>query len=153
MKPILILLATASLGCGLSSEHFAPGEGSCTAVTLPAEAFALKRSSGGFDGRSKTQTFLSDGSLIDDDGRQDPVTKQLPGGAGAEATILSQLEETDVFDADQGCYLLEEPISDGTSADLAIRRGGAVFSFRGDALPDELDGAFQVLSARAAEAM
>lgn len=145
----VVLLLVTLQACGPASDHFEPGENGCEGQAPPEGAFAATTSTNGFSGDTSRFSFFPDGSIVVEDS-EGTTTRQLAGGAEAAAALQVELVATEVFEADQGCYRLEDPCCDTGYGSLSLRRDGEVFFFEGDApLPDEVREAKRLLLARA----
>lgn len=109
--------------CSGTSEPKAPGTPACAAPSLAADATVSYAGGGGFAGRTSGFVAFGDGRVqLDEDGK----TRSVDVGRERVAKLGSDLRATGVTDEDDGCYVPDEPVADGTGAELTFRDGASL---------------------------
>ncbi len=141
---VLFLLVA---GCKAATDPKAFGTPGCPAVALADGAVVSYAGGGGITGATQSFVAFPDGRVeLSADGKPRTVTVSRD----RLDELQSDLRATGVLDEDQGCYIPDEAVADGTGAELELRDGASVRKWTwsdGARAPDAVDKALGVARA------
>lgn len=150
----LRLLASAAVvslvlvaGCNGTTDAKALGTAGCPAVALRDGAAVSYAGGGGITGATQSFVAFPDGRVELSDGGK-PRTVTVPRERIDD--LQRDLRATGVIDEDQGCYIPDEAVADGTGAELELRDGTSVRKWTwsdGARAPEAVDQALGVARA------